>query len=89
MAVLGGEKMMYLNTSIRGYPKGLRAGLDPRKPIIEVDDGFTMVKYRAIPYPLVSVRVWGCGSQQSRFVTYYKFILLHLEKLAVLSFHKV
>jgi hypothetical protein len=89
LAVLGGEKMMYLNTSIRGYPKGLRAGLDPRKPIIEVDDGFTMVKYQAIPYHLVSVQVWGCGSQQSRFVTYCKFILLQLTKLTVLSFHKV
>lgn len=61
-----GAKMMYLNTSIRGYPKGLHAGLDPRKPIIEVDDGFTIVKYHAIPYPLVSVQVWGCGTQQSR-----------------------
>ena len=81
--------MMYLNTSIRGYPKGLQAGLDPRKPIIEVDDGFTIVKYQAIPYPLVSVQVWGCGSQQSRFVTYYMFILLQLAKLIVLSIQKV
>jgi hypothetical protein len=62
--------MMYLNNSIRGYPKGLRAGLDPRKPIIEVDDGFTVVTYRTIPYPLISVQVWGCGSQQSRLVTH-------------------
>jgi len=61
-----GAKMLYLNTNIRGYPKGLRAGLDPRKPIIDLDDGFTVVKYQAIPYPLVSVQVWGCGSQQSR-----------------------
>jgi len=68
--------MLYLNTNIRGYPKGLRAGLDPRKPIIDVDDGFTVVKYQAIPYPLVNVQVWGCGSQQSRFVTYYMFFFL-------------
>lgn len=68
-----GAKMLYLNTNIRGYPKGLRAGLDPRKPIIDVDDGFTVVKYQAIPYPLVNVQVWGCGSQQSRFVTCYMF----------------
>ncbi|XP_023720002.1 uncharacterized protein LOC111871259 isoform X2 [Cryptotermes secundus] len=61
-----GAKMMYLNNSIRGYPKGLRAGLDPRKPIIEVNDGFDVVTYRAIPYPLICVQVWGCGSQQSR-----------------------
>jgi hypothetical protein len=66
--VSGGAKMIYLNNSIRGYPKGLRAGLDPRKPMIEVDDGFTVVTYRAIPYPLVNVQVWGCGTQQSRFV---------------------
>jgi hypothetical protein len=61
-----GAKMLYLNTNIRGYPKGMRAGLDPRKPIIDIDDGFTVVKYHAIPYPLVNVQVWGCGSQQSR-----------------------
>jgi hypothetical protein len=67
--------MMYLNNSIRGYPKGLRAGLDPRKPIIEVDDGFTVVTYRSIPYPLINVQVWGCGSQQSRYVTHYTFLL--------------
>lgn len=81
--------MLYLNTNIRGYPKGLRAGLDPRKPIIDLDDGFTVVKYQAIPYPLVSVQVWGCGSQQSRFVTYYMFILLQLTKLTVLSIYKI
>ncbi|PSN56687.1 hypothetical protein C0J52_00006 [Blattella germanica] len=63
-----GAKLLYLNNSIRGYPKGLRAGFDPRKPIVEVDDGFTVVNYRAIPYPLVSVQVWGCGAQQSRDV---------------------
>lgn len=73
--------MLYLNTSIRGYPKGLQAGLDPRKPIIEVDDGFTIVKYHAIPYPLVSVQVWGCGNQQSRFVTYYISIFITVNKI--------
>jgi hypothetical protein len=67
--------MMYLNNNIRGYPKGLRAGLDPRKPIIEVNDGFTVVTYRAIPYPLICVQVWGCGSQQSRLVIHCTFSL--------------
>jgi len=81
--------MLYLNTNIRGYPKGMRAGLDPRKPVIDVDEGFTVVNFHAIPYPLVSVQVWGCGSQQSRFVTYYMFILLQLAKLTLLSIHKI
>jgi len=81
--------MLYLNTNIRGYPKGLRAGPDPRKPIIDVDDGFTVVNYHAIPYPLVSVQVWGCGSQQSRFVTCYVFISLQLAKSSVLSIYKI
>ena len=56
--------MLYLNTNIRGYPKGLRAGPDTRKPIIDVDEGFTVVNFHAIPYPLFTVQVWGCGSQQ-------------------------
>lgn len=38
-----GPKMLYLNTMIRGYPQGLRAGKDPRKPIISVDGGFDKV----------------------------------------------
>lgn len=38
-----GPKMLFLNTTIRGYPLGLRAGKDPRKPIISVDGGFDKV----------------------------------------------
>lgn len=39
-----GEKLLYLNTTVRGYPHGLRAGKDPRAPIISVDGGFEKVK---------------------------------------------
>lgn len=40
-----GPKMLYLNTTVRGYPYGLRAGQDPRKPIIIIDGGFEKVVY--------------------------------------------
>lgn len=38
-----GSKCLYLNTSVRGYPLGLRAGRDPRNPIVSVDGGFEKV----------------------------------------------
>ncbi|XP_077299419.1 uncharacterized protein LOC143920410 [Arctopsyche grandis] len=59
-------KMLYLNTSIRGYPKGLRAGSDPRKPIVSIDEGFEKFEYRGLIYPLEAMEVWGCGDQTSR-----------------------
>lgn len=62
---------MYLNTSIRGYPKGIRAGSDPRKPSIQVDDSFQHVVHCGIPYKLESIEVWGCGSIKNRLVYYY------------------
>ncbi|XP_049792971.1 uncharacterized protein LOC126202926 isoform X3 [Schistocerca nitens] len=61
-----GPKLLYLNTSIRGYPVALRAGQDPRKPSLEVDIDFSVVKFCDIPYSLLDVEVWGCGPQQSR-----------------------
>ncbi|KAG8239667.1 hypothetical protein J437_LFUL013890 [Ladona fulva] len=61
-----GPKILYLNTSIRGYPQGVRAGKDPRKPAIDVDEGFTVVNYREIPYRLQGIEVWGCGTTHSR-----------------------
>ncbi|XP_067015802.2 uncharacterized protein [Anabrus simplex] len=61
-----GPKLLYFNTSIRGYPKALRAGLDPRKPAIDVCDGFSVIKYLEIPYTLNDIEVWGCGTEQSR-----------------------
>ncbi|XP_054280121.1 uncharacterized protein LOC129005898 [Macrosteles quadrilineatus] len=61
-----GPKLLYLNTKIRGYPKGIRAGLDPRKPSIDINESFTYVTYKGIPYQLQSIEVWGCGTPQSR-----------------------
>ncbi|KAK4878246.1 hypothetical protein RN001_010752 [Aquatica leii] len=61
-----GPKMLYLNTSIRGYPQGLRVGKDPRSPIISVNAGFDKLEYRKIPYSLECIEVWGCGDQASR-----------------------
>jgi hypothetical protein len=61
-----GSKMLYLNTSVRGYPYGLRAGKDPRSPIIIVDGGFEKMEFKKIPYSLVRIEVWGCGDPVSR-----------------------
>ncbi|CAH0391608.1 unnamed protein product [Bemisia tabaci] len=61
-----GPKLMYLNTSIRGYPLGLRAGKDTRKPCIEVNNSFDQVMFNGVPFRLHSVEVWGCGTPQSR-----------------------
>ncbi|XP_030562093.1 uncharacterized protein LOC115763605 [Drosophila novamexicana] len=60
--------ILYLNTSIRGYPKGLRAGADPRKPIISVDEHFENVDCKGIAAGLMSIEVWGCGDKSSREV---------------------
>lgn len=62
----GGAKLLYLNLSIRGYPKGILAGSNTSKPSVKVDDSFSMITYSGIPYPLVSVEVWGCGTSKSR-----------------------
>jgi hypothetical protein len=69
---------MYLNTSIRGYPKGIRAGNDPRKPSIEVDDSFQHVTHCGIPYKLESVEVWGCGSPKNRYLLQIFILVIHL-----------
>uniref|UniRef100_A0A1B6FL81 TLDc domain-containing protein n=1 Tax=Cuerna arida TaxID=1464854 RepID=A0A1B6FL81_9HEMI len=61
-----GPKLLYLNMKIRGYPKGIRAGLDPRKPSLDINDSFTVMTYKGIPYQLQTVEVWGCGTPQSR-----------------------
>ncbi|XP_052751678.1 uncharacterized protein LOC113513485 isoform X2 [Galleria mellonella] len=59
-------KMVYLNTSIRGYPLGLRAGSDPRRPLLSVDEGFDTLTFQGVPYTLDAIEVWGCGDQASR-----------------------
>lgn len=61
-----GSKLLYLNLSVRGYPHGLRAGKDPRKPIISIDAGFEKIEFKKIPYSVHSIEVWGCGDQVSR-----------------------
>ncbi|CAG5047470.1 unnamed protein product [Parnassius apollo] len=59
-------KMLYLNTSIRGYPHGLRAGSDPRKPLLAVNEDFDSFTFQGVPYYIRAVEVWGCGDQTSR-----------------------
>nr|CAD7602073.1 unnamed protein product [Timema genevievae] len=66
-----GAKLLYFNLSIRGYPKGLRAGQDQRAPCLQVDEGFNLVTFCGIPYRINSVEVWGCGSQRDSPKSYY------------------
>lgn len=59
-----GPKLLYLNTTQRGYPKGLRAGSDPRKPLVAIDEHFETLDCRGISSPLQSIEVgvgWMCG----------------------------
>lgn len=63
-----GAKILYLNTHIRGYPKGLRVAVDPRNPIIAVDEHFEKVDVHSISHDLVNIEVWGCGDSAIRGV---------------------
>ncbi|XP_025832216.1 uncharacterized protein LOC108736005 [Agrilus planipennis] len=63
-----GAKMLYLNTTVRGYPQGLRVGRDPRSPVISVNVGFEKLEYHKVPYELKCIEVWGCGDSTSREV---------------------
>lgn len=62
----GGSKLVYMNTSIRGYPNGIRVGKDPRNPSLMLDSSFDKVTYCGIPYPLANIEVWGCSSPKLR-----------------------
>ncbi|XP_043796831.1 uncharacterized protein LOC122717131 [Apis laboriosa] len=61
-----GVKVLYLNTSIRGYPHGLRFGSNPRSPYISIDESFHSVSIAGAPYPIASLEVWGCGDTKLR-----------------------
>ena len=58
--------MIFLNTSVRGYPFGIQVGTDHRHPCLEVDKEFSRLSYRKIPYRLQAVFVLGCGTSQQR-----------------------
>lgn len=61
-------KILYLNTHIRGYPKGLRVSVDPRNPIIAVDENFEKLDVHSMAHDLLCIEVWGCGDKASRDV---------------------
>lgn len=61
-----GRNLLYLNTSIRGYPKGLRAGTNPKEPLISIDEFFDKITYRGETSDLILIEVYGCGHQQTR-----------------------
>lgn len=74
-----GPKLLYLNTCIRGYPKGLRAGSDPRKPLISVDEHFEKIEYRNVPSVLFSIEVWNFDGQiVSNFIFFQLNYLFNL-----------
>ncbi|XP_065083071.1 uncharacterized protein LOC135705326 isoform X2 [Ochlerotatus camptorhynchus] len=62
------SKSLYLNTHIRGYPKGLRAGSDTRKPVLIVDEHFEKLEHRGLQHKILSIEVWGCGNPYQREV---------------------
>lgn len=64
--VTGGDKLVFLNTTIRGYPLGIRVGKDPRSPSLTLDSGFNQLTFCGIPYMLANIEVWGCSSPKSR-----------------------
>ena len=43
-----GPKLVYLNTSTRGYSKGLRAGKDPKKPLVAIDEHFEKNYFKSL-----------------------------------------
>lgn len=51
------SNILYLNTSIRGYPKGLRGASDPRKPIVAVDEHFEKIDINGVRSELLSIEV--------------------------------
>lgn len=63
-----GKNILFLNTHIRGYPKGLRVAVDPRNPIIAVNEDFEKLDVHSIAHDLLNIEVWGCGDKSSRDV---------------------
>lgn len=61
-----GPKLLYLNTLIRGYAQGLRAGSNTRNPVISVDQSFNSVTIEGAPYRIMTTEVWGCGDRKLR-----------------------
>lgn len=52
-----GAKILYLNTTIRGYPKGVRVAVDPRNPIIAIDEAFEKLEVHSIGHQLINIEV--------------------------------
>lgn len=65
-----GAKLLYLNTSTRGYPKGFRAGSNPQTPIISVDEHFEQLSYRGLNFSLLCLEVKN----------YFKIIIFALRR---------
>lgn len=61
---------------MRGYPKGLRAGSDPRKPLISVDEHFEKIEYRSVPSVLyaIEVRTHDCSAHIDQDLQFFLYI---------------
>lgn len=66
-----GPKLLYLNPAVRGFPQGFRAGKDPRKPFVNVDQSFNSVTIDGAPYRINNIVVWGCGDKKMRYLVFF------------------
>ncbi|XP_076048377.1 uncharacterized protein LOC143029577 [Oratosquilla oratoria] len=64
--VESGPKLIYFNTTSRGFPLGLQVGTDSKSRALTLDVNLSLIKYRNIPYKLKSFEVWGCGTTEAR-----------------------
>ena len=64
--VSGGSKILYFNTTSRGFPTGIHVGRDSTNRVLTVDSNLAMLTYRQIPYKLQAIEVWGCGAKALR-----------------------
>jgi len=61
-----GEKMLYANFSIRGYPFGIQAGKDVKNVNVDMKPDFQLVSFRKIPCKILKIFVYGCAPPQAK-----------------------
>ncbi|XP_074642952.1 uncharacterized protein LOC141900110 [Tubulanus polymorphus] len=64
--VMSGADMIFMNLQLRGLPKGIQIGKDHKSLVLEINEELTSVKKYGIPYKLIRLEVWGCGSDTAR-----------------------
>jgi hypothetical protein len=61
-----GEKMLYSNFSIRGYPFGIQAGKNARDVSVDIKPDFQLISFRKIPCKLEKLLVYGCAPPKAK-----------------------